>query len=1779
MLPTYRNGTPTVAGDSFRDDVGLRGTTVSNPDVAPTETGDAEVQDDSRYTQTTNQSTIDKQMKKRAAPPSFSAGMQCGPTAPPSYQQSKVIPAADRAFRKGDIICFKLRVDFPDISTKNAVVTDFVPVGTEFVTGSVLTTANNTVTQYQEDLSGPLSWKLGAPQGNDRFVSENQVFEVVFAVKVLQPAGADAPELTGNLMKMRTVNTKGEAESYRDQEDFELVPPPNLSLKKGVRSTTAPVGSFDPPADNKPVQQGSTATFQVDLKNEGWSSIPGADYSVRGVQMWDVLPTGIDCAAITDYRYIKPGTSTPAALPGTVTTSCASGIVKWVFPSPDTANDFSVPVGDTLSVLYDMAIPDPSSVSTTYANTAYVRSYDAFTDIPNTVATYFPKDNIDPNVPVTDQDAPPLTDPSNVFIEGVTMDKTSETSVNEPGNDTPNQATIGETIKYTYSAAVPAGSTVYRGELSDALPSGLQLVSLDTATLDGGALPTDFTFDTNIATNPTGKLVFASPYKNTTGAAQVFAVTVTAKVLPSAVPCATDPCVVPPAPSASVPKKNTATFVSYTQAVGGTALTQTKDRTVNIVQPNPVISKTVTPEQMTAADQELSVTLQIRNSGATRPPLHGWQAKDCLPAPFALVPGSVSAPTGITQSTDGQGCLLFTGSTTSPPTPPTDPLRGGTIFTVSFRIKSTGSLPASQGYENIATLTGSSLAGSVEGERFYTTEGKDTWTSPGAAISKVITPEKATIGQPFTSKISEEFDKNLNYYSAAIVDTLPAGVDPASVQLVGITCKNADDTPCGITGSTLPTAGQKIGWSFGDVLAASQKRTVTVEYTAVVADVPGNKAGTVLTNSAKPYWSQTPVQTPPTTIAGVEGLPATTTAVSDSVTVIEPSLSIVKKVDGQDALNVTPGQEFTFTLKVSNASGANVSTANSVKVSDTIPAGLELVGSPSDGGTVSGATITWTIASLDPGADKTVSFTARLKAPASGKQTNTATIDEYYSLAGKQGRKYTGPSDSADVTPVLPSLTLTKDSSAALAYIDEAYTWTITVSNTSGATAYGVDVKDTLPPNWTYKTGSTTVDGSPGGNPTISGQDLTWTDLADLATGKNLVLTFQAIPGPGVVQSPGVGLGTKHTNSALTTWTLGPAGQGWGTGTSQPDDAYTEIAAADLALAKSHRTSYPAAWNVAKNEVVPGTEFKWVLQVSNNGPDPSMGMFTVKDTLPDGVEYRGYELGTDWSCNAVGQEVTCTNPGPGNGIPKDGKLKDLVLTVYVDAGATGNLRNTATVTGKTLDLNPANNTATDEVKPRPLADLEIVKTRTQPYVVGGQVTYTLAVTNLGPSVSAAPITVEDTLPDGLSIASIDSGAWDCTPKTGETGKVTCTLSDDLGPTSQADLIKMTVDVLEAPGTPEAVNTATVTPTTEDQDLSNNTSAVEDPVVSEVQLGIAKKTTGANPVTAGQSSEFTITVTNAGPAKAKNVQVVDQLEAGLKATSATGTGWTCDVGSGTIVTCTRANFPVSASPSDIVIKADVDKAVPGGTTLKNVATVTTTSPQPGGNPPPATSTVDVVAKSDLAITKTHDGGPWTIGKTGTWRVRVVNNGPSNNPGPITVVDNLPRGNEFLSATGDGWTCSAASRAVTCVRAAGLVVGEESAFNIRVNVVDGAAPSVVNPAEVSSPTEDTDPSNNKATDQVPVERAKQTAEKLPPDPSVFPARKTEQGQKIRTKVRCRTLKSSTAGEVSYCKVRTSKNGTVRVKVVGSRPVKVIVTQFAKGTKNYKPFKRVKTYIVRP
>src|SRR3989475_10060245 len=63
------------------------------------------------------------------------------------------------------------------------------------------------------------------------------------------------------------------------------------------------------------------------------------------------------------------------------------------------------------------------------------------------------------------------------------------------------------------------------------------------------------------------------------------------------------------------------------------------------------------------------------------------------------------------------------------------------------------------------------------------------------------------------------------------------------------------------------------------------------------------------------------------------------------------------------------------------------------------------------------------------------------------------------------------------------------------------------------------------------------------------------------------------------------------------------------------------------------------------------------------------------------------------------------------------------------------------------------------------------------------------------------------------------------------------------------------------------------------------------VTGSADLSITK-TDNPDPVNAGATLTYTVTVTNGGPSTAANVQATDNLPAGVTFQSASGTGWTC-----------------------------------------------------------------------------------------------------------------------------------------------------------------------------------------------------------------------------------------------------------------------------------------------
>jgi len=105
----------------------------------------------------------------------------------------------------------------------------------------------------------------------------------------------------------------------------------------------------------------------------------------------------------------------------------------------------------------------------------------------------------------------------------------------------------------------------------------------------------------------------------------------------------------------------------------------------------------------------------------------------------------------------------------------------------------------------------------------------------------------------------------------------------------------------------------------------------------------------------------------------------------------------------------------------------------------------------------------------------------------------------------------------------------------------------------------------------------------------------------------------------------------------------------------------------------------------------------------------------------------------------------------------------------------------------------------------------------------------------------------------------------------------------------------------------------------------------------------------------------------------------------------------------------------------------------------------------------------------------------VGTNAAYSIALFNNGVVASSGTITVIDTLPAGLTFVSATGVNWTCAATGQVVTCVTAASAPAAGPYANNITVTVKPAAAavPGVTNTAAVTGGS-DCDLTNNATAD---------------------------------------------------------------------------------------------------
>ncbi|WP_345303538.1 beta strand repeat-containing protein, partial [Lysobacter hankyongensis] len=361
-----------------------------------------------------------------------------------------------------------------------------------------------------------------------------------------------------------------------------------------------------------------------------------------------------------------------------------------------------------------------------------------------------------------------------------------------------------------------------------------------------------------------------------------------------------------------------------------------------------------------------------------------------------------------------------------------------------------------------------------------------------------------------------------------------------------------------------------------------------------------------------------------------------------------------------------------------------------------------------------------------------------------------------------------------------------------------------------------------------------------------------------------------------------------------------------------------------------------------------------------------------------------------------------------------------------------NAVNSATITppATVTDPNNANNSATDSDAITRTTNLSLVKTASpNPVAVGQLLTYTLTVSNGGPSAILASNTfsIQESLPAGLTGCSFTPSAGTFTVGTiasGATGTGTWTGVAIASGGNATLTIACTVGAAAAAS---ITNTATVIPPTgvSDPDCSGapiscaggNTGSVNT-TVTRPQLTLTKTASAAS-FTVGVPASYTLQLTNTGSsATTASSTITDTIPTGLTI----GTLPAGCTAAGQTVTCTVASLAAGASTSFVI---------PITPTAGAAASVTNSATVSGGGDPtcpaaarctdtegptPVNRPVINIAKVAGTATGPSVAGTYTV----TYTVTVTNSGAA--AGTYGALSDSPVFPASITETGIAWTTS-------------------------------------------------------------------------------------------------------------------------------------------------------------
>jgi uncharacterized repeat protein (TIGR01451 family) len=625
----------------------------------------------------------------------------------------------------------------------------------------------------------------------------------------------------------------------------------------------------------------------------------------------------------------------------------------------------------------------------------------------------------------------------------------------------------------------------------------------------------------------------------------------------------------------------------------------------------------------------------------------------------------------------------------------------------------------------------------------------------------------------------------LSATNVVLTDTLPTGV----------TFDSASESCTEPQGQGQGPESRQVICSLG-TLSATEVVTLTIDVT-----VDNNTTGTI-TNDA-------------TVSSDVDDPnPDDNTAQAATSTGGEGQADLVLTKTSQN--KVDSGSPLLYTLVIENQ---GPDTATGVVLEDTLPDGVTFSTAPSTcqaPGTETGGVVTCELDDILAGQLVTTSIVVDVLTTTRGRMFNTAEVTS-------DNDPNTGNnSDSANTTvgaggqsasDLVISVFDTPDPVQAGARL----TYTLGVLNLGPTQASNIVVSNTLPLSVSLVDTTVTAQDADPGSCDASEDTVICFLTAQLGAGESLTVEILVDVDPTAsgtllnwASVTAAGSDPQLENNLESEFTF------VGTG------SITETA--DLALTKS----------ADPDPVQAGSLLSYTLTVENTGPFSATGVI-IRDTLPPDVTYIEATPAFTGSCalsdaDIAQNAVVCVMDEP---LPPNTSTS-VVLSVGVDAAASGLLINQAEVTSSVPDVQPGNNSAIETTRIGAIAtgvtaDLVLSKqasaNQAQP---GDTLVYTVIVQNDGPD-SATGIVVEDSLPQGVAFnnATVSQGRHTLVGNT-----VVWFLNDPLASAGSATIeinVRVTPD---AAGT--LLNEASVSGDADDTQLANNTASART-IVDQVSL--------------------------------------------------------------------------------------------------------------------------------------------------------------------------------------------------------------------------------------------------------------------------------------------------------------------------------------------------------